>query len=116
MATTDMSDLLVSVGDDVYYEDSFRNAIEDDLVGLIQDTSTTTRTVDPDVGLANKYDFYGLLTDMGIAMQYWWPTMRMNGYRSPADYQGAILTILIPNNNRIDNIRRLQQTSSTITS
>jgi hypothetical protein len=116
MATTDMSDLLVLVGDDTYYQDSFRNAIEDNLPGLIADSTTQTRTVSPDVGLANKYDFYGLLTDMAIPMQYQWVTMRMNGYRSPADYQGDLINILVPSSTRIDNIRRLQQTSTTITS
>lgn len=116
MATTNMSDLMVQVGDDAYYSDSFRNAIEDNLQGLINDGTTQSRTVTPDVGLANRYDFFGLLTDMGIPMAYQWATLRMNGYRSPADYQGDLLTILVPSYTRVDNIRRLQQTSTTITS
>jgi hypothetical protein len=116
MATTDMSDLMVAVGDPSYYTDTFRNAIEDNLQGLINDSTTLPRQTTPDVGLANKYDFFGLLTDMGIPMQYQWTTMRVNGYRSPADYEGDLLIILIPSSTKIDNIRRLQQTSTTITS
>ena len=116
MATTDLSDLLVQTGDDAYYTDSFRNAIEDNLEGLINDTTTLPRTVAPDVGLANKYDFFGLLTEMGIPMAYQWTTMRMNGYQAPSDYQGDVLTILVPSTTVVDNIRRLQQTSVLITS
>lgn len=116
MATTDMSDLMVDVGDDAYYGDNFRNAVEDNLQGLISDTTSQARTVTPDVGLANKYDFFGLLTDMGIPMRYQWTAMRMNGYRSPADYEGDLLTILIPSYTRVDRIRTLQQSSTLITS
>jgi hypothetical protein len=116
MATTDMSDLMVVDGDPSYYTDNFRNAVEDNLQGIINDSTTIPRTVTPGEALANKYDFFGLLTDMGIPMQYQWTTMRVNGYRSPADYQGGLLNILIPSSTKIDNIRRLQQTSTTITS
>jgi hypothetical protein len=116
MATTDLSDLLVQVGDDAYYSDNFRNAIEDNLDGLINDSTTASRTVTPDVALANQFDFYGLLTQMGIPMAYQWTTMRMNGYRSPADYLGDKLSILVPSTTRVDNVRRLQQTSTIITS
>jgi hypothetical protein len=115
MATTDLSDLMVVVGDNSYYSDSFRNAIEDNLEGLIND-STTQVPVAPAVALANQYDFYGLLTSLGLPMAYQYTAMRMNGYRSPADYLGDKLNILIPSTTRVDNIRKLQQTSVIITS
>jgi hypothetical protein len=116
MATTDLSDLMVTVGDDTYYEDNFRNAMEDRLLGLIADGTNKTITTDGATALANKYDFYSLLTDLSIPMQYHFAILRMNGYRSPSDYLGDLTSIVVPAYMRVDTINTLQQTSTTITS
>lgn len=41
---------------------------------------------------ANKFksNFYGLLREMKVDPKYWWVYLRLNDYKSPLDYSGAL--------------------------
>ena len=78
--------------------------LEDFRTILITDKTTRLEIVSNQV--ANKYkgDFYGLLLDLRVPLDYHWTTMRLNGYTTPEDYQGTELMIYIPSTTIIDNL------------
>jgi hypothetical protein len=49
-------------------------------------------------------DFYGILNNYQIPLQYHPIILRMNGFTDPTDYDTTITTILIPNFSDIDQI------------
>jgi len=39
---------------------------------------------------SSEFDFYAILYSLNVQERYHYPTMRLNGYRSPCDYLGDI--------------------------
>jgi hypothetical protein len=97
--------LLFDEGASVYYDESFRNVIEDHMTYLRTHPRTGMRVVEP--GRAYKYeaDFYGLLQFYNIPAALHWTVLRMNRLTSPSEFSLDIETILVPDPDVIEHLR-----------
>jgi len=82
-----------------YFSAGFRSNIEDHLDylrGHDRTASLSVMAMD-----SRKYigDLYGLLTSLGIADEFHWIVMRVNGMHSTQDYTGSVIDILVPDEN-----------------
>jgi len=84
--------LAVSRGKSDYYAPGYRVSIEAHLpvirANVQEYVSITERQKRMYAG-----DFYGLLSELGVAVPHQWATMRANGYHSPADFHGEVDTV-----------------------
>jgi hypothetical protein len=84
--------LAVPRGKANYYEAGYRVAIETHLPVI-------RRNIQEHVSITERQkrmyagDFYGLLSELGVAVPHQWPTLRANGYHSPADFHGEVDTV-----------------------
>jgi hypothetical protein len=51
-----------------------------------------------------RFDFYGLCSSLGIAQEYHYATMRLNGLTSSQDFNGVMDSILTPPYSMIDRL------------
>lgn len=79
-----------------YFNQKWLRTLESMLDLLRVDVRNQLITVEPTTGLRYQGDLYGLLTALQIPMQYHWAVMRLNGYTSPEQYDGTILTLVRP--------------------
>lgn len=82
----------------------FREVFEKHLT-FVSENSTNVRDVDKPLTFRYHGDFYGLLKELRIPYDYWWYIMRLNGMRSPTEYQGAS-TFRLVNTGLIESILR----------
>ena len=101
----DIDNLMLTDGSDEFYDERFRNCIEDHLSYLKEPANVNQLTFDN--GIAYKYenDFIGLLLYLKIPKERHWLTMRINGYTSPIQYNGDVNFVNIPNDNAIETLR-----------
>ena len=104
-----INDLMPSDGPALYYDDGFRNTIEDHLPYLQLAANSDVTAVPDATAYKYEYDLYGLLYSLGIPKCYHWVILRVNGFRSPIEYTVAVNNLLIPKSQVIDNIRQTYQ-------
>ncbi|MNU19683.1 hypothetical protein D3C71_79160 [compost metagenome] len=111
-----INDLAFDEGATVYYDDGFRNVIEDHMTILRARSDSMTKMVEP--GRAYKYeaDYYGLLQFLEVPTALHWVTLRMNGYTSPMQYDGVGVTVLVPNPDVIEQMRSSHMSTRVIAS
>lgn len=109
-----IDDLMVQSGASIYYDDGFRNVLEDHMTVLRNDA--TTRVIDIDAGRAYKYesDLYGLLQLYNVPTHLHWLVMRMNRLTSPMDYPATMYALLIPDPAVIERLRQSHMTTRTV--
>lgn len=103
-------------GASVFYNDGFRNVIEDHLTFLRTHPRTGARVVEP--GRAYKYeaDFYGLLQYFNVPAALHWTTLRMNGYTAPQQFTPDVTSILLPDPDVIEHLRTSHMSTRVISS
>lgn len=101
-----ISNLVADSGPSIYYDQAFRDVLEDYLSFLKNTNSTTTISVEPMVAYKFEFDFFGLLANYNIQPHLHWIIMRMNDLTSPSDAKADIDTIHIPDNGTLDHIRQ----------
>lgn len=101
---------LVYSGDDVYYKDDFRQVVEDHLYVIRNDRKYTVESIEPMRAYKYAHDFYGLLQDLKVPMQYHWASLRLNGLTSPEDYDGHSGTIMIVDPDVIEQLLATHET------
>jgi len=52
-------------------------------------------SIDPTVANMYKYDFYGLLTNMGIPVRFHYPHLLANELANPTEYDGVTVRLTI---------------------
>lgn len=106
-----VDDLMYSPGPDIYYDDGFRNVLEDHMTYLR--TSAVTKNVEVDVLSSYKYqaDLFGYLYLRNIPAFLHWVVMRMNRMTEPMEFGPSITTLLLPDPNMIEQIRQSHQMS-----
>lgn len=77
-----VTDQRQNVGDTIYYDPGFRQVIETHLPILRRAGGIQVYTVPPEKIYQHEGDFYGLLAEMGISLQFHWIYMRVNGLES----------------------------------
>lgn len=100
-----INSLMGEDGSDEYYNEHFRNCIEDHLQYLNKDGNYTV--VNFDNGTAYKYenDFIGLLISLNIPKRLHWITLRLNGLTSPIQYDGTVNFVKTPTESILEELR-----------
>lgn len=103
--------LMLNDGPTIYYDEDFRNVMEDHMTLLR--TSATTQVIAVDPGKAYKYEFdlWGFLTEYNVPVELHWIAMRMNQMTSPMDFGPAVETMLIPDPGVISKIQQSHSTT-----
>lgn len=96
-----------SSGGDIYYDPEFRQIYEDHLPLLLATPGAATITIEPAIAYKYRYDFYGLLAEKGISEPLRWPTLRLNGYRNPMEYDGLVIEIKMVHQTSFEDIVNL---------
>ena len=111
-----IDDLMFDAGAPVFYDQGFRNVIEDHMTYLRTHPNTGVRQVEP--GRAYKYeaDFYGLLQFLDIPAALHWVVLRLNGMTSPTEYTPDRLSILLVDPTLIEQLRSSHMSTRVITS
>lgn len=91
-----LTDLMTSVADSAYYDEGFRVTLEDHVTYLYNLPETTINTVSAMDLHVFEFDFYGMLTDMGVPPELHYITMRMAGLSSPQDPFNHLSSIRVP--------------------
>jgi hypothetical protein len=80
----------------------FRNLLENHLDVLRNDNSTSYVAITGQQNYKYVGDFYQLIySQFNVPQDLWWLTMRMNYLHSPMDYNGDLVSILVPNMSRV---------------
>lgn len=107
----DVLNILDRVHDDYYHRD-FLILLESHLTYFLNNKITGAIAVEPAVAYKYRGDLYGMLKEIGVESKYHYMVMRLNGYKSSADYQGDRVEFLQPDFSEIDLLRQIFNTQS----
>jgi len=62
---------------------------------VLKSGGTTVGQIEPTIAHMYIHDFYGLLTHLGIPLEYHYPHLVANGYYNPTAYLGKIRSITL---------------------
>lgn len=91
-------------GEDVYYDPNFKLMIEQHRIYLQNADGYVDRVLDPGTARRWRFDFYGLLEDLGIPENLRWIFLRVNDYTHPSEYDETRVTIRVPNPSAIEKL------------
>lgn len=97
---------------DVYYDGDFLILLESHLTYFRENKITGTIAVEPAIAMKYRGDLYGMLKEIGVPSKYHYMVMRLNGYKSGADYLGDKTDFLEPDYKEIDLLQQIFQTQS----
>lgn len=118
-----LNQMMVEMGDSIYFDEGFRIVLETHMVILRKDTATRRVLVPPELAYQYQGDLYGLLgtSQFNQAFGYRWLVMRVNGLYNPADYglnwdnqyAGAHdFSLLLPSEEYVSQLARKYKTTS----
>lgn len=88
------------------YNEGFLNFLED-YIGMIKQGGLEPLVVPSAQASSFPGDLYGLLLDLGISPDHHYAVMRVNGLRSPNDFDGLEKPLLIPDLRIVDQLKSL---------
>lgn len=91
-----IEDLMIGAVDLSYYDAGFRTVLEDHLTYFRNHPQTQPMAVQSMDKEVFEFDFYGMLTQMKIARELHYVTMRLAGLTSPTDSFKDLEVILVP--------------------
>lgn len=99
-----------SASDQIFFNRDFMYTVDSHLDYLKVAGNIVFRDI-PDDSLDNYIgDYFAILTDMNIETKYHRIIMRVNGYMSPADYDGSPGRVMVPDKSIIDRILSVYNT------
>ena len=90
-----VNDLMFSPGPAIYYDEDFRNVIEDHISALLRDSRTISISIDSAMAYKNE---------LQISPFKHWIILRMNGYRSPTEVDRTLEQLYIPDETVLNQI------------
>ena len=103
--------LLTTTSDNGYYDPGFIQTIYISKSFLLNNMAFNI-TLDPHSGYKNNGDLFGVLDDLNISKQYHLPILILNGYLSPSDFNYKTNSLIVPNLNAVDTIKRVYSTKN----
>ena len=107
----DVLNILDRVPDD-YYDPDFLILLESHLTYFLNNKITGSITVEPTMAMKYRGDLFGMLKEIGVQSKYHYMVMRLNGYKSSADYLGDRMEFLQPDFSEIDLLKQIFKTQS----
>ena len=105
---------LTESGSSIYYDNDFRNVLEDHMTFLRNHPLTSVITLDANKVYQFEFDLFGLFRFYQIPVQLYWLTMRMNNRVSPQDNVKNIEILLVPDHNTVAQIAQSHTTTKRI--
>jgi len=102
--------LLIDDGPSDFYDQSFRNTLEDLMSILRTSKKLTLASITPIQGVVHEGDLFSLLQELRVPAHLHWLTMRINHYVSPHDYRRDKLTLYVPNASELEVYRQAWRT------
>ena len=99
-----LNSLAIDPGPSIYYDPNFRNVLEDHWTILKNSSKTTVLNVDPMFAYRYEYSFYALLNALNIPTFKHWITLRLSGFRSPAEPDRTLSVIYVPSNDELSQL------------
>lgn len=100
-----LNDNMVPTGPDIFYDESFRNVLEDHMA-FLRDNYSSVVMLNPDESYQWRGDLFGLLHVRQYQRQYHWLIMRLNQYTAPSQFTEDTLALLVPD---FDVVERIMQ-------
>lgn len=79
-----------------YNTEEFKHLIYSHLPYLREFYRDQNLTATPHQGLIWRGDLYGLFNVLGISPRMYWVIAAVNGFNDPSDYDGTVLSFVIP--------------------
>jgi hypothetical protein len=114
--TMAITSLMLPDGPTDYYDQGFRNVLEDHFPLLRASNETEVHTVEPDRAYRFEFDLFGLFNSYSIPAHLHWPIMRMNKMSNPNEVTRDFSSFLLPNATKLEQIRQAYTSSRRITS
>lgn len=100
-------------GLDVWYDDQFRQVLEDHMTFLRNHPDNTYKSVEPMETIRYRFDLFGLFRAKGIEEYVHWVVMRMNGLSTSTDVTEKLVGFIVPSNTVVGQILQHYQTRNT---
>lgn len=113
-----VQDKMVPLGDNIYYDQGFRNEVENHL-NLLKRSNTQKQLIEPDVVYQFEGNFYGYLRSISVPNHLHWIYLRVNGFSHPTEFGKAVSSsqgrnslteLLLPDLNFVEQIKILHLT------
>lgn len=95
-----------------YYNDSFRDVLEDHLTYLKTLAGTKTIPIDAYLATRYEYDFFGFMQQQKVPMYLHWLTMRLTGYTSPDQMSPNLQSYVLADPQVVESIRSIWNSKS----
>lgn len=105
-----INQLQPNLGPEIFFDEQFRNVLEDHMTFLRGHATTKSLTIEPTYAYKYEGDLSGLLTHYKIDVSRHWIIMRMNNYYSFNENDEFLATLLIPDNDTVEQIRQVFKT------
>lgn len=103
--------LTIQPGPSIYYDDGFRNTLEDHMTYLRTHPDNQTLEVTPIQAHRYEFDLIGLLNELVVPMHMHWVVARVNNFDSFTKVPQDLTFLILPDQKEI---ARIQQTYSTV--
>lgn len=108
----DINKLSVGLDNLDYYDEGFRNVLEDHFSYLKTLPSTKQVSIDGYLAVRYEFDFYGLMQQQNVPAHLHWLVMRLSGYTSPDQMTSDLQSYVLPDPNFIEQIRSIWNSKS----
>lgn len=103
--------LMSDVTDDIYFSSEFAVAIESHL-DYLRIYNPQYVTISDLQSYKYEGDLYGLLQELKYEKKFHYVIARVNGYKNSNDYNGEIVTLIIPNLTEVLRLAGLLETQT----
>jgi|JFJP01.1.fsa_nt_gi hypothetical protein len=91
-------------GSSIYYQEDFMAFLEQHL-SYIERHGVTLATITPTGSYKHEGNFYGVLNELKISVNFHYITMRINGLKNSNEFNGIDVDIKIPDFGVIDQLK-----------
>lgn len=109
----DIHALMTDSGEDVFYEDAFRNLLESYMPYFRRNKTIAQMSVSINQQLVFEGDFYGLLDELKISKKYHYIVMRLNNLTNSLNYKSSVPFIFLPDFQKIEQMASVYSSSRT---
>lgn len=108
--------MLIGDGGLTYYDQSYRNVLEDHMTYLRTHSETIVATVTPMQAYIYEFDITGLLNELGIPLYLHWTVIRMNNLFSLTKVPSDLIQLLIPSEKEINKLKQTFERQNSVSS
>ena len=101
----DIYKLSIGSGENIFYSKGFMDVLESHMNYFRTSSNSNVVQVDPKKTSIYNGDLFGYLNEIGISQKYHWVIMRINNMFCNSDFGSNVLSLTVPDQNEIEQIR-----------